>query len=122
MAKSIKYTYLDLKDAGEVLVVGFRQASILDQAVIDQIGQELNQAGLEASSNHKMLVDFQFVEYMSSAMLGKLVQLHKRCKADKIKLKFCGISNNPLEVFKITRLDKLFEIHKDAPAALESFA
>jgi anti-sigma B factor antagonist len=121
MAKMTKYTYLDLKDAGEVLVVSFKQASILDQAVIDQIGQELNQAGLEASGNRKMLVDFQAVEYMSSAMLGKIVQLHKKCKADKIKLKFCGIAANPLEVFKITRLDRLFEIHKDAPTALPTF-
>lgn len=121
MAKTAKYTYLDLKDAGEVLVVSFKQASILDQAVIDQIGQELGQAGLEASGNRKMLVDFQAVEYMSSAMLGKIVQLHKRCKADKIKLKFCGIAPNPLEVFKITRLDKLFEIHKDAPTALAAY-
>ena len=37
-------------------------------------------------------------------MLGKLVQLHKRCKTDKIKLKMCTISKNPLDVFKITDL------------------
>ena len=28
---------------------------------------------------------------------------------------------NPLDVFKITRLDKLFEIHKDAPTAVATF-
>jgi anti-sigma B factor antagonist len=121
MARTVKYTYLDLQDAGEVLVVTFKQASILDQAVIDQIGQEFNQAELEAASNRKLLVDFRTVEYMSSAMLGKIVQLHKRCKADKIKLKLCGIGSNPLEVFKITRLDKLFEIYKDAATALPTF-
>src|SRR5262245_23947814 len=115
MAKTFQYTYIALTDAGEVLVATFRQASILDQGVIDQIGKELEQASLEAASNRKLLVDFQTVEYMSSAMLGKIVQLHKRCKADKVKLKLCGIAKNPLEVFKITRLDKLFEIHKDAP-------
>jgi anti-sigma B factor antagonist len=121
MGKSFKYTYLDLKDAGEVLVAGFRQASILDQSVIDQIAREFEQLELEAASNRKLLLDFQLVEYMSSAMLGKLIQLHKRCKADKIKLKLSGISKNPLDVFKITRLDKLFEIHADAPAALAAF-
>ena len=121
MARTIKYTYLDLKDAGEVLVVTFKQASILDQAVIDEIGKELAQARLEAAGNRKMLVDFSAVEFMSSAMLGKLVQLHKGCKAEKVKLKLCRISNNPLEVFKITRLDKLFEIHADADAALAKF-
>jgi len=121
MAKTFQYTYLGLRDADDVLVVTFKQASILDQAVIDEIGKEFSQAQLEAASCRKILVDFQAVEFMSSAMLGKIVQLHKRCKADKIKLKLCGISANPLEVFRITRLDKLFEIHKDAAAALPTF-
>jgi stage II sporulation protein AA (anti-sigma F factor antagonist) len=122
MGKGFKYTYIELQDAGEVLVVSFNQASILDQMVIDQIGREFDQAGLEASGNRKLLLNFQTVEYMSSAMLGKLIQLHKRCKADKIKLKLCGIAKNPLDVFKITKLDKLFEIHKDAPTALATFS
>jgi anti-sigma B factor antagonist len=121
MAKNAKYTFLELTDAGEVLVVKFNQASILDQMIIDQIGREFDQVHLEASANHKLLLNFQTVEYMSSAMLGKLIQLHRRCKADKIKLKLCGIAKNPLDVFKITKLDKLFEIHKDAPTALAAF-
>jgi anti-sigma B factor antagonist len=119
--KSFQYTYLDLKDAGEVLVVRFKQASILDQLVIDQIGREFDQAGLEASGNRKLLLDFHAVEFMSSAMLGKLIQLHKRCKTDKIKFKLCSLGKNPLDVFKITKLDKLFEIHKDAPTAVATF-
>jgi anti-sigma B factor antagonist len=121
MAKNNSYKYLDLKDAGEVLVVGFNQASILDQAIIDAIGVELDQAALEASGNRKMLLNFQNVEYMSSAMLGKLIKLQKRCKNDKTKLKLCSIAPNPLDVFKITNLDKLFEIKKDVPAGVASF-
>jgi anti-sigma B factor antagonist len=121
VAKTFQYTYLDLTDAGEVLVVRFKQSSILDQLVIDQIAREFEQAGLEASGNRKLLLDFQAVEFMSSAMLGKLIQLNKRCKNDKVKLKLCSISKNPLDVFKITKLDKLFDIQKDAPTALASF-
>ncbi len=121
MSKAFKYTFLELDDVGEVLVVRFNQASILDQMIIDQIGREFDQVQLEAAGNRKLLVNFQAVEYMSSAMLGKLIQLHRRCKADKIKLKLCGIAKNPLDVFKITKLDKLFEIHKDAPTALAAF-
>ena len=121
MARTFKFTFLELSDAGEVVVATFNQASILDQAVIDQIGREFEQAGLEASGSRKLLLNFQSVEYMSSAMLGKLIQLHKRCKADKIKLKLCSIAKNPLDVFKITKLDRLFEIHKDAPTALAAF-
>jgi anti-sigma B factor antagonist len=121
MNKSFKYTYIDLLDVGDTLVASFKQSSILDQAVIDQIGREFEQVQLEASGNRKLLLNFQAVEFMSSAMLGKLVQLNKRCKTDKIKLKLCNIAKNPLEVFQITRLDKLFEIHKDSTAALAAF-
>ncbi len=121
MAKTFKYTFLELTDAGEVLVVGFNQSSILDQMVIDQIGREFEHAGLEASGNRKLLLNFQTVEYMSSAMLGKLIQLHRRCKTDKINLKLCNIAKNPLDVFRITKLDKLFEIHKDSATALAAF-
>ena len=121
MNKTFKYTYLELTDAGEVLVVGFKQSSILDQAVIDQIGQEFDHVALEASGERKLLLNFSRVEYMSSAMLGKLIQLHRRCKADKIKLKLCSIAKNPLDVFKITKLDKLFDVHKDASTALATY-
>ena len=121
MSKAFKYTFLELDDAGEVLVVRFNQASILDQQIIDQIGREFEQVQLEASGNRKLLLNFQTVEYMSSAMLGKLIQLHRRCKADKIKLKLCSIAKNPLDVFKITKLDKLLEIYKDPPSAIAAF-
>ncbi len=121
MAKTFTYSYLELKDAGEVLVVSFKQTSILDQGTIDQIGRELEQAQLEASGNRKLLLNFAAIDFMSSAMLGKLIQLQKRCKNDKIKLKLSGLTRNTLEVFKITRLDKLFEIHPDAKTAVAAF-
>ena len=121
MAKSFSYTYLDLKDAGEVLVVGFKQASILDQRIIDQIGREFEQAGLEASGNRKLLLNFQGVEFMSSAMLGKLITLFKKLQARSGRLILCNISPEIQEVFKITKLDKLFTILDDEQVALQSF-
>jgi anti-sigma B factor antagonist len=54
-------------------------------------------------------------------MLGKLVLLQKKCKTDKITLKLCGISVNVMEVFTITKLNKLFEIVKDETSAVGSF-
>ncbi len=69
----------------------------------------------------KMVVDFSGVSFMSSAMIGKLVLLHKRCKSAEIKMKVCQISDNVMEVFKITRLHKVFDIQKDREKALDSF-
>ena len=117
----MNYKYFDLADRGEVLVARFKQASILDQTVIDQMSLELEQIALEAAGNCKLLLDFRTVSFMSSAMLGKLLKLHKRCKADRIKLKLCSISDSLMEVFKITKLDKLFEIHPDEAAGVAAF-
>jgi anti-anti-sigma regulatory factor len=54
-------------------------------------------------------------------MLGKLVLLQKKCKSDKVALKLCGISPNVMEVFTITKLNKLFEIVKDESTAVGGF-
>ena len=117
----MSYQHLRLQDVDDVVVVYFQNGSIIDQGLIDQIGNELTEAALEASGNHKLLVNFQGVKFMASAMLGKLLPLHKRCKNDKIKLKLCNISANLMEVFKITNLNKVFEISDTEATAVAAF-
>ena len=115
------YKQLRLTDQGDVLVASLLSGTLIDQNIIDETGKELLDAAFEACGNHKLVVNFQAVKFMSSAMLGKLMPLHKRCKADKTKLKLCNICPNLMEVFKITNLNKLFEIsasEADAVAAL----
>ncbi len=96
---------------------------ILDEARIQQIGKELMEKGEEAgkTESKKMLLNFQGVQFMSSAMIGKLVLLNKKSKASNLTLKFCAISPNVLEVFKITRLNKVFDIQADEDKALKAF-
>lgn len=115
------YSQLDLKDRDEVVVAYLKAGSILDQTLIETVGKELMAAAYEAAGMRKLLINFQQVQYMSSAMLGKLVHLQKKCKDDKIKLKFCNISDNVTEVFKITRLDRLFDIQRDEASAIAAF-
>ena len=112
---------LKSQEEGDVLVVFFTDAKILDEARIQQIGKELIEMAAKASQAKKMLLNFQGVQFMSSAMIGKLVLLNKKSKADKIDLKLCDISPNVLEVFKITRLNKVFDIQSDQEKALKVF-
>jgi anti-sigma B factor antagonist len=53
--------------------------------------------------------------------LGVLIRFSKRCKEFKARLKLCGISPEILEIFKITGLNKVFEIHKDHQQAMAAF-
>ncbi len=59
--------------------------------------------------------------HLSSAVLGKLIALHKSLRANKGSLKLCSIAPPVHEVFEITRLDKVFDIHKTETEALDSF-
>ncbi|MFN0054612.1 MAG: STAS domain-containing protein, partial [Planctomycetales bacterium] len=69
----------------------------------------------------KIVLDFTNVEYLSSAALGKLITMDKKVKASGGKLRLCSIRADILEVFKITRLDKLFTIRDDREKALDGF-
>ena len=111
---------LNSQELDDVLVVSFTDAKILDEARIQQIGKELMDLAATAA-NKKMVLDFQGVQFMSSAMIGKLVLLNKKSKADQIQLRLCQISPNVLEVFKITRLNKVFTIESDLQSAVKSF-
>jgi anti-sigma B factor antagonist len=115
------YEHVTLRDRGDVLAVYFKKDSILDQQVIDEIGHEFNRVALEAASCRKILLNFDNVKFMSSAMIGKLLLLKKRCTADKIKLKLSNVSAGLFEVFKITKLNKVFDIQPTEAAALDAF-
>ena len=113
---------LKTQEIEEVLVVYFTDAKILDEARIQQIGQDLTSAVASAGQKKKMLVNFQGVQFMSSAMIGKLVLLNKKCKTDGVTLKMCNIQPNVMEVFKITKLNKVFEIFDTEDKAVKSFS
>ncbi|MEM6980574.1 MAG: STAS domain-containing protein [Planctomycetota bacterium] len=105
---------------GEVLVLGFTDAKILDSQRIEVVGRELQEAVPQAV-HKKLLLNFRGVSFMSSAMITKLVMLNKGCKAQGVALKFCEVSPNVMEVFKITKLNKLFDIQDGEEKALASF-
>ncbi|HTM52682.1 MAG TPA: STAS domain-containing protein [Pirellulales bacterium] len=111
---------VQLSQVGDVSVVRFVDRKILDEANIQELGQELFQ--LVEDENHKsLLLNFSSVEFLSSAALGKLITLEKRVKAHGGKLKLSNIRPEIYEVFAITKLNKLFDIKDDEADALASF-
>lgn len=113
---------LRIREVEDVLVVNIADSKILDEAKIQKIGDELIAAAERAGVNKRLLLSFQGVSYMSSAMIGKLVLLNKRCKKDGIDLKLCDISSNVAEVFKIMKLNKVFDIQKTEEKGLKAFS
>jgi len=113
-------SHLFVQNRSGVTVVSFLDFSVLDRTQIEAIGNEL--LGLVSDNDRKrVLINFEGVDYLSSAMLGKLIAVHKRLALKKGELKLCGIKPSIREVFEITRLDKVFDIYADEDAALADF-
>ncbi|MHC4406756.1 MAG: STAS domain-containing protein [Planctomycetota bacterium] len=110
---------LDISEVGEVTVVGFRDQRI-DDTGIQELAEDLFQV-VEAEGREKLLLNFAAVAFLSSAVLGKLITLHKKVKAQGGVLKMCNVRPEILDVFTITRLDRLFDIKGDEEEALASF-
>lgn len=111
---------IDIEEVNDVTVAKFTDKKILDEGNIQLIGNQLFSL-VDEDRRGKIVLDFANVEYLSSAALGKLITMDKKVKSIGGKLRLCNIRSDILEVFKITRLDKLFTIRDNQEKALESF-
>ncbi len=109
-----------VEDVGDIAVVQFVDKKILDEQNIQLIGDDLFRL-VDELGRRKVLLDFSNVEFMSSAALGKLIRLHQRLAGVGGKLVLCSISKTILEIFEITKLDKMLTIVKDQKAGLAAF-
>lgn len=99
-------------------------AACLDSKLNDEIGiqawgEELYNL-VENLKGKKLVVNFSNVAFMSSSSLRVLITLNSRAKNKGIKLALCGINDNIMEAFKITRLDTIFKIKKGELEAVKS--
>jgi len=114
------YRKITVNALGNVTVVRCLDKKIRDDDQIQVLGDELFSL-IDEEHSKALLLNFQDVEIMSSAALGKLIRLDKKMKKAGGKLKLCGICPNIYEVFAITKLNKVFEIHPTERAALAAF-
>ena len=101
--------------------VEFVDRNILDEANIQAIGEELASI-IDAGANPKLLICFSNVDHLSSAALGALITVRNRLKDKNGQLRLSDIDPQIYEVFVITKLNKLFEIHETSGDALKSFS
>ena len=113
-------THLSVKDSGGVQVVEFADRKILDELSIAEITEELGQI-VQRMKQVKLLLNFKNVEHLSSAALSMLITLNKQVNERKGVLKLSDIAPPIYEVFKITRLNKLFSVYGTAAEALADF-
>lgn len=104
----------------DVRIIEFTDTAILDQLRIDRIHDELREIVVK-SGVPKLILSFENVQNISSAMLGVLMSLNKQVNASGGEMRLSHISKNIAEVFSLTRLDRMLKIYKSTDQAMVKF-
>lgn len=112
---------LRIIESNGITKVEFVDRNILDEANIQQIGDEISRI-VDDQPQPKLLICFANVEHLSSAALGTLITIRNKVIGKDGQLRLSDIKPQIQTVFVITKLNRLFQIHETADEAMKSFA
>ena len=100
--------------------------TLTDEKILEENDIRALQASImsviEQAERINLILDFQNVRFLSSAVLGLLIRISKRVYEGDGQLKLCSINPKIYEIFKITRLTKIFDIYPDIESATEGLS
>jgi len=106
-----------IEESGEVRILKFQGK--LDTNTAPKAEAEV--FGLIESGASKLLVDFEQLDYVSSAGLRFLLATAKKLKSDQGVLKICGLNPTVQEVFDISGFSSILSVFSDQAQALSEF-
>jgi len=111
---------IEVKKVADITIATTLDMKLNDDLSIQEWGDQLI-ALLDDGTCTKLLVSFERVLFMSSSALRALITLNKKAKEVKAHLVLCGIDDNIMEAFRITRLDNVFQIKKNEDEGIHAF-
>jgi anti-anti-sigma factor len=110
---------LQIDQLGEVTLVRFNNALLMETEETEDIGKQLNE--LLQEGKRKFVMDFRNVERVSSGLVAKLISLHKRVETQGGRVVLCHIVPQIQDVFTMLRLPQFLNIYERDVDALQSF-
>ncbi len=108
---------ISVKTASEVKVLAF-EGSLDTQTSLDA---QTQMTQLIEGGETKILVNFEKLQYISSAGLRILLAAAKQLKAADGELRICDLNEVVKEVFDISGFSTIFKIFENETEALDSF-
>jgi anti-anti-sigma factor len=104
---------LTVERHGQDITVPLGEHRLLDESAVRTIRESLmslaaNQVGGVLTLNLKR------VEYLGSAMLETLINMYRKLKTSGSRLVLQNLQPQVYEVFEVTKLHELFEIHQES--------
>ena len=108
---------ISITESGDVRILSFQ--GNLDTNTSPQAESEIN--SLIDAGAQKLLVNFEKLDYISSAGLRILLATAKKLKASEGDLKICGLNETVQEVFDISGFATILSVTKTEDEALGAF-
>jgi anti-sigma B factor antagonist len=114
-----KHEHVRVERLADTLVVHFHDSKISAELAISTLGAELY-AVVDRPDCQKLVLDFSDVEFLSSAMLGKLISVNRKMKEKGGALRLCAVCPNIRLILRYTFLDTVLDIRDTQPDAIEA--
>lgn len=108
---------LSIDFRGQVAIATLTDEKILDETQLTRLEKSFMPL-IEQTPGIQLIVDFSNVQFLTSAVLGLLIRVSKKVYETEGKLRLCSIDAKILDIFRITRLDKIFEIFPNVDEAM----
>jgi len=112
--KGFQVNRVDKNDVSVLYLKGF-----LDAHTVPQFENALNE--LVQNKRYKIVVNFQELDYISSAGLGVFMGFIEEVRNNGGDIKLANLSERVYKVFDLLGFPALFEIYKEEAQALEKF-
>ena len=104
---------ISVEYAENATIVTFTDEKILEEMDIRALRESIMSVIESAPGGINLILDFCNVRFLSSAVLGLLIRVSKKIYERDGRLKLRNINPKIYEIFKITRLTKIFDICQD---------
>ena len=105
-----KIGHVDIVDLSGKITIG--EGDVLLRETVEGVLKE---------GGSKILLNLSRISYMDSAGIGELVACYKRSREKGGHLKLLNPSGKVYDLLQLTKLEEIFETHKDEAEAIQSF-
>ncbi len=103
-----------------IVLIKIDKDRLLEMPVINAVSDAINKQ-IEMHPKISLVLDFASVTNMSSAMIGKFIAIHKLVKKYKGRMAIANLKPPIFELFKMTKLHKVFDIRDSAEEVINYY-
>jgi anti-anti-sigma factor len=122
MSSDSRQRWLEISPRGAVTVVRLLWADLLPEEDVAAVGKRLLRV-VEDLDCYNVVLDMARVERLDSAMIGKLIAVHKKAKALGGRVGLCALQpavRGELESLHLHRLIPFYDTEEEAVAGLSA--